>query len=801
MKLSSYSVALWLATAANTVTAANTKTNAGLLLRRALQDNKEEVALAELWGVQSGSANAHSDAGGMVYDPARDEIILTGTTHDNQFFADDGAAGVDCFVASVPLPDPTTELSASQLADTNAIVGMMAASHERGLWKFGAKHRMTTTNDLDRCDLIVRMNANVTDGATSHAHTFVGGTLAVATNDNNIATSVEPLLYEASITAEGGSAQSTIVTSEPFKVFEADEVSSGTVQPKKNDLIIPAIMTAHHHQLYVATIHRLLVVTEASSNASPSMRIALGLTKFTVTDTTSTPLKQEWARTFSTSILEVKGGTTPALTSAMFHGGPGNVPMTLQEQEMEEEINEIENEEEMHFDMHRHEYKNDGVLISGLEVIDVDEDETEPFLLIAGSAPGTKESRVGPEANHTMSMHPFMDTAHTMVGDWDGYVAKINLRTGEVLKPVDAGTMNLVQNTWSYRLQSQPKRNDFVQSICVPRFPPGTLSDVDYHPAVAYVIGTTEGIIEGDKNGGAFIQQLDLGTMNILWQKQISGSNVHGMACEVLVDVASHGTLTRAESKDLLYIAGEVHGEMTVDVLTGKDEDSTETITTKPNGETDIWVAQLRASDGKVKWVQQIGTDQQDRLAKNSNNPSVSEAQQESNIGETGSGKGALVIDRHGHALVYGTSNGSLIRDKIAGDRNRDIFVLRLHRDDGSYQSILELPATSAPNGDGSSGSTSVASTGKPAMTHAGAAKDGSSINYTIVFLGLAIPAILSTIILIATSGRRPDPMVDPESAEKSDADLVVDFPANGIVAEAESSPRRPAASLHQHAN
>ena len=795
MKLSSYSLVLWLATTATAKTA-NTKTNAGLL-RRTLQD-KEEVALPELWGVQSGSANAHSDAGGMVYDHIRDEIILTGTTHDNQFFADDGAAGVDCFIATVPLPDPTTELSASQLTGTNSIVGMVAASHEKGLWNFGAKHRMTTTNDLDRCDLIARMNANATGGATSHAHVFVGGTLAVATNNNNVVTSVEPLLYEASIIADGGSTESDISTSEPFKIFAAEEVPSGNLQAKKTDLIIPAIMTAHHHQLYVATIHRLLVVTEASSNAAPSMRIALGLTKFTATDTTSTPLQEEWARIFSTSILEVKGGTTPALTSAMFHGGPGNLPMTLQEEEMEQEINEIENEEEMHFDFHRHEYKNDGVLISGLEVIEVDEDDTEPFLLVAGSAPGTKESMGGPEPNHTMSTHPFMDTAHTFVGDWDGYVAKVDLRTGNVLRPIDEETMNLVQNTWSYRVQTQPKRNDFVQSICVPRFPPGTLSNVDYHPSVAYVIGTTEGIIEGDKNGGAFIQQLDLGTMNILWQKQISGMNVHGMACEVLVDVASHGTLTRAESKDLVYIAGEVHGEMTVDVLNGENEDSTETVTTKPHGETDIWVAQLRASDGKVKWVQQVGTDQQDRLAKNSNNPSVSRAEQESNIGETGSGKGALVIDRHGHALVYGTSNGSLIRDKIAGDRNRDIFVLRLHRDDGSYQSILELPATSAPNGESSSGSTSSASTSKPAMTHAGAAKDGSTINYTIVGLGLVIPVVLSIIILVATNRNRPEPIMDPSSADKPDANLVVDFPSSGTpvppAVEAESSPRRPAA-------
>lgn len=827
MRLSNYSLVLWLtattssasaATGALTNLKATTKKSA---LRRTLQQEDEEASAtatpspvsSEFWGVQSGSANGHTDAGGMVYDHTRDEVILTGTTHDTQFFVDNGAAGVDCFVASVPLPDPAAEMSASQLAGTADIIGAVAAAHERGLWKFGGQHRVTTTNELDRCDLIARIPA-IAGGDSKHEHTFLGGTLATDTDNQKVTTAVEPLIYEARIDTSSPVDKTQIDTSEPLKLFgdaiAADTDTTGGVQPKKNDLIIPAMMTTHHHSLYLATIHRSLVVTEASSTAESMRRIVLGIAKYDATDDTTAPLDEVWTQLYQTSILEATGDGPPKLTSGMFHGGPGlsqaqQDQLSIEQEEIEQEINQIEQEqeqyehEEMHFDFHRHEYKNDGVLISGLEVIEV-EDGDDPYILVAGSAPGTKGSR-GTGTDGTTSNHPFMDTSNTFVGDWDGYVAKVNGRTGFAMQPANAETQNTLLNTWTYRLQTQPKRNDFIQSICVPRFPAGTLTNVDYYPSVVYAVGTTQGIVEGDKNGGAFIVQIDLDTMNILWKKQISGTNVHGMSCEVLVDVESHGTTTRADSKDLLYIAGVVHGAMTVQVLNGFDADSTSAVTTNHLGETDVWVAQLRASDGAIKWIQQLGTDRQDRLAKNTNNPSVSGGKQESNIGETGSSKGALAIDRHGHALLYGTSDGSLIRDKIKGDSNRDIFLLRLHRDDGSYQSIMEPYATSAPDSattsapnNGGKPESPIASSKTPMKaTHDGATTD-TSINYGVVGAFLFFPVLLGIIILVATGGKRPQSSSFDHSAatDHTDADLHVEFPTRSKTA----TPEHPSADL-----
>jgi len=741
----------------------------------------------ELWGFQSGSANGHTDAGGMIYDFARDQVILTGSTHDTQFFVADGAAGVDCFVASVPLPIDTNEISASEMEGTSQGVGTAAAGREQGLWKIGDKHRMDTTLTLDRCDLIAHVPLDASD-PQSHEHFFLGGTIAVETNSNNQATSVEPLIYELMVKSNAPGTSPVLETSEPLKVPSTGrpETANGVIQ---NDLIIPSIMTAYNHILYVATVKRVLVVTENSSNAQAMRRIELGLTKFTASDDATEPLIEEWYHGYSTSIMEVKGNGAPSMTSGMFHGDPGlsqveENQLSIEQEQIEYEIEQMESErDDMHFNFHRHEYKNDGVLISGLEVIDV-EDGGEPYLIIAGSAPGTKE---GQGVNQTMSRHPFMDTASTFVGDWDGYITKINAQTGNVMMPADAGTQNIVQNTWTYRVATQPKRDDFVQSICVPRFPHFAVTPKAYVPSVIYAIGTTQGIFEHDKNGGAFILQIDLDTMNILWKQQLSGMNVHGLACEVLVDIEAHGTTTRADSKDLVYIAGEVHGEMTAQVLTGEDETTTQPVTTKPFGETDVWVAQLRASDGKVKWIQQIGTDQQERLAKNSNNPSIADGEQDSNIGDTGSGKGALVIDRHGHALVYGTTNGSLMRKKIDGDRNRDIFVLRLHRDDGSYQSVIDL-STNAPSNTPVSTPTDlpIQDVDQPQITaqesrptYVKTSDSGNNVNYTLVALGVVIPIVLGFIIIAFTSAQQKKAGTYTGASDQTEAALHVEFPSS----------------------
>jgi hypothetical protein len=734
-----------------------------------------------VWGLQSGPANGHTDAGGMIYDSKRDTLVLVGTTHDKQFFPNNSnsssGSSVDCFVATLTLPPLNKELSHPAMTPLEG-----GSLQIVDWWSFSAKQRIQTDSKLDRCDFVTAVWGDL------HDHYFAAGTMAVDTNVNNTATAVHPFITEIDVTQD----KSGIVTiaAGPFMEVLRSEINPGSPTPiyptVNNNLIIPSAITTHGHTVYLATIYRTLVVQQASSAAKPMYRIELGIAKFNATDLEAdAALRMQWSRIYATGIIEAKGDQAPSVMSGFFHGDPGLPPiLESQQHQIEQEISQLEAEKEEfeqdQLDNYRHSYKNDGVLVSGLEIIET-ENEADQYMLISGSAPGVKEQREGGYENHTtLSIHPFMNERGTYVGDWDGFISKIGAKDGVPLRPfhhptsaptslgAPTGYQPGVTNTWTYTLKTQPRRDDFVQSICVPRILPELWThDEPYYPTVAYAIGSTTGRFDGNQDGGAFVLQLDLATMNINWKKQLPGMNVQGLSCQVLVDVASHGTTTRADNKDLLYIAGEVHGQMTVDLGGGR------VIMAEGHGETDIWVAQLQANDGSFRWFHQIGTSLQDRLAKNVNNPTLSEGREEAAIGDTGSGKGALVLDRHGNALVYGTTNGPFAKEKK--EPFRDIFVLRLHRDDGSYRAIIPPPKTASPMGTSGGTSTTApvsAPTSGPTTPPVTGVED--TIDYGVVAAGLLIPIALGIVIILATRRRpRSHPSMEmTETYPKSDIDM-----------------------------
>ena len=150
--------------------------------------------------------------------------------------------------------------------------------------------------------------------------------------------------------------------------------------------------------------------------------------------------------------------------------------------------------------------------------------------------------------------------------------------------------------------------------------------------------------------------KLDLIDWRDIWRHKLPGNNARALACQV-------------SETDLLYVAGEAEGPLDVPA-----ENNTRRQTIH-HGETDIWVAQFQP-DGLMNWIRQLGTDRSERLARNINAKNFL----------PGSGKGALILDREGRPSVYGSTNGSLGRTKKDGDTLRDIFVMHLHRDDGSMR-------------------------------------------------------------------------------------------------------------------
>jgi hypothetical protein len=327
-----------------------------------------------------------------------------------------------------------------------------------------------------------------------HDHYFAAGTMrmGVATNANNtVATAVHPIVMEIDIVETNNHPGSdemvtTIETGPSMQVLQsalsADGDGPTPIYPTVNaDIIIPTAITTHGHSVYLATIHRKLVFhLPASNNAGPYYRIGLGIAKFNARPTdrnaaaASAGLKMEWSRTYQTGIDEIKGE--------------------------DEAIDELEIERE-HFEEDaldsnfRHSYTNDGVLTSGLEVIETDNQEEDSYLLIAGSAPGVKGDEH--QNDTTLSPHPFMNERATYIGDWDGFIAKVGVRTGEILHPkfttsapTKSGIPSVntlgVANTWSYTMKTQPQRGDFIQSICVPRDLPELWTHKEtYYPKVA----------------------------------------------------------------------------------------------------------------------------------------------------------------------------------------------------------------------------------------------------------------------------------------------------------------------------
>lgn len=236
--------------------------------------------------------------------------------------------------------------------------------------------------------------------------------------------------------------------------------------------------------------------------------------------------------------------------------------------------------------------------------------------------------------------------------DMDGFVTKLNAETG--LLPLDGANVTLNTTefqfgaTYSTRIQSQPGANDYVMGLCHTPSPVDTSTSTTVS-TVLYAVGTTDGTLAGTEAGGAFLIQLDVGTLQPIWTQQISGLNVEGIACAVTPD------------GQYVYMAGNHPYGTPLNVANAppaaRDRRRLEEIA-PPTSTTDIFVAQFNTFNGTLRWLQTVGTaGGNERIAQ---------------------GNG-LVVDEQGNVFVYGNTRGSLFLDNTQG--TNDIFVSFLLRD------------------------------------------------------------------------------------------------------------------------
>jgi len=282
---------------------------------------------------------------------------------------------------------------------------------------------------------------------------------------------------------------------------------------------------------------------------------------------------------------------------------------------------------------------------------------------------GTTYGKPPAQTNIPAGKNP--DTGESKNHDMDGFVTRFFHARGRPM---------FDRNT-NYRFSSKemdPPLDDHVHGICE-----GVLPDSS-NPVIEdyYVVGSTYGTMPKGKkqprlttnivsdnvstDGNSFdrlaawVTKMRKGTP--IWTTQLYAINTDwrlvGGATEAL------GCKIIDSHPDSMYVAGTVYN--------GGLMDSTQ----RSAGGDDVWVAKLSTEDGSLKWIRQIGSAGDDRLART---------------------KG-IDVDLNGHAIVYGSTTGEMYRTRESGETYdsmdgtmTDLFVTTFDLQSGETESTVEF--------------------------------------------------------------------------------------------------------------
>jgi WD40 repeat protein len=140
-------------------------------------------------------------------------------------------------------------------------------------------------------------------------------------------------------------------------------------------------------------------------------------------------------------------------------------------------------------------------------------------------------------------------------GDFDGYILFLNPEEGTISK-------DPVTEKWAWRVASTgDNTDDFIEGACLS-------PDQQF----LFVVGSTEGIIEGIDSGGAFVIMYDLSTGEMVWQYQITGDQVQGLMCTADDNAVYLGGVTES---DLWESPGKLSSSQSPDAFVAKIIDGT----------------------------------------------------------------------------------------------------------------------------------------------------------------------------------------------------------------------------------
>ena len=213
----------------------------------------------------------------------------------------------------------------------------------------------------------------------------------------------------------------------------------------------------------------------------------------------------------------------------------------------------------------------------------------------------------------------------------DGFLVKIDTSTG------------FKQAT---RLNPFTDTNDWIMNICS-----------QYEDQV-YVVGAT--MVNENDSVFAFVAKINMETMGPVWTQQLKvkgEGTASAFGCRVLPN----------HQEPWVYVAGLVKNGSVMDYHG-----------TQSYGSDDVFVAQLNTSNGKIRWLKQLGSSGHESLARN----------------------GGISVDMDGNAILYGDTTGELYRSRSPQEEHAsfekqqrfqsDLFVVTLNKSDGSYAITVE---------------------------------------------------------------------------------------------------------------
>ena len=361
------------------------------------------------------------------------------------------------------------------------------------------------------------------------------------------------------------------------------------------------------------------------------------------------PLVERWGRTFAANIQEETPNTTTTLRPALYSIQVSSIlRCTITTLEESTTVVNGEHDDDTNDDDH-----TDDDAITYVQ-------RRQDMIFVAGSTRGSGLASGG--AIPDTSLH--------------GFVSSFDAVSGVLLRRRPIVTSNSGTTTSSSGTVSRnPGYTVRVFGLCQ-QDPYSQQTDASMYSSAQYiyVVGMTDGILDHQSYATqqhqsatlrvgvyqAFIQKIDAVSLSVQWTKQIgaakflNGGNttqhgsIHGISCAVTPDGFQ------------VYLGGTVIGGASVSLNGGSSA------STKSYGRDDIFVAQYMTSDGKLNYVKQIGTPQDDALA---------------------SGV-SMVADKYGNAIVLGNTRGSLFGFDNTTNLANKVILLSIDRGTGNHVDI-----------------------------------------------------------------------------------------------------------------